>query len=173
MAPEDEGPWLQERGTDGGEREAGVQSRGSLQAPAGKEVRRAGVWQQGLVELAVLVAGPMDSLELKERDRLSQLFTPMRNIVQVKLKSSRIQNQLLHTLASTFLSGFIPSHFSFLSTLALVRKSVFQETHRLRKRTYSCWREGTVREFGMVMYTQLYSKWISNRDLRYSTWNSA
>ena len=68
MAPEDEGPWLQERGTDGGEREAGVQSRGSLQAPAGKEVRRAGVWQQGLVELAVLVAGPMDSLELKERE---------------------------------------------------------------------------------------------------------
>ena len=25
----------------------------------------------------------------------------------------------------------------------------------------------------MVMYTQLYSKWISNKDLTYSTWNSA
>lgn len=133
MAPKDEAPWLPERGTDGGGREAGVQSRGSLQAPAGEVVKRAGVWQQGLVELAVLVAGPMDSSELKETDRLSQLFTPMRNIVQVKLKSSRIQNQLLYTLASTLLSGFIPSHFSFLSTLALVRKSVFQETHRLGK----------------------------------------
>lgn len=84
MAPEDEGPWLQERGTDGGGREAGVQSRGNLQAPAGKEARWAGVWQEGLVELAVLVAVPVDSSELQERDRLSQLFTPIRQ--QVKLK---------------------------------------------------------------------------------------
>lgn len=63
-----------------------MHSRGNLQAPAGKEARRAGVWQEGLVELAVLVAGPKDPSELKETDRLSQLFTPMRHIVQVKLK---------------------------------------------------------------------------------------
>ena len=29
-----------------------------------------------------------------------------------------------------------------------------------------------VREFGMVMYTQLYVRWITNKDLLYSTWNS-
>ena len=34
-------------------------------------------------------------------------------------------------------------------------------------------REGIVREFGMVMYTLLYLKWITNEDLLYSTWNSA
>ena len=34
-------------------------------------------------------------------------------------------------------------------------------------------REGTIREFGMGMYTQLYLKWISSKDLVYSTWNSA
>jgi len=32
-------------------------------------------------------------------------------------------------------------------------------------------REGIVREFGKVMYILLYSKWITNKDLLYSTWN--
>ena len=30
-----------------------------------------------------------------------------------------------------------------------------------------------VREFGRDMYTRLYLKWITNKDLLYSTWNSA
>ena len=34
-------------------------------------------------------------------------------------------------------------------------------------------REAIVREFGMDMYTLLYVKWITNKDLLYSTWNSA
>ena len=33
--------------------------------------------------------------------------------------------------------------------------------------------EGIVREFGMNVYTMRYLKWITNRDLLYSTWNSA
>ena len=33
--------------------------------------------------------------------------------------------------------------------------------------------KGIVRAFGKVMYTLLYSKWITNKDLLYSTWNSA
>ena len=48
-----------------------------------------------------------------------------------------------------------------------------KETHRLRKQPYGCWGEGIVRDFGKVMYTLLYSKWITNKDLLYSTWNSA
>ena len=35
------------------------------------------------------------------------------------------------------------------------------------------WREGRVREFGRDMYTLLYLKWITNKDLLYSTRNSA
>ena len=31
---------------------------------------------------------------------------------------------------------------------------------------------GIVRGFGMVIYTLLYLKWITSRDLLYSTWNS-
>ena len=31
---------------------------------------------------------------------------------------------------------------------------------------------GIVREFGMIMYTPLYLKWITNKDLLYTTWNS-
>ena len=32
---------------------------------------------------------------------------------------------------------------------------------------------GTVREFGMDMYTLLYLRWITNEDLLYSSGNSA
>ena len=35
------------------------------------------------------------------------------------------------------------------------------------------WRKGIVREFGMDMYTLLYLKWITNKDVLYSTGNSA
>ena len=35
------------------------------------------------------------------------------------------------------------------------------------------WAEGIVTEFGMDMYTLLYIKWITNKDLLYSTRNSA
>ena len=52
-----------------------------------------------------------------------------------------------------------------------------KQTHRLRERTYDYWaegwEEGIVREFGMDMYALLYSKWITNRGLLYSTGNSA
>ena len=34
-------------------------------------------------------------------------------------------------------------------------------------------REGIVREFGIVVYTLLYLKWITNKCLLYSTWHSA
>ena len=52
-----------------------------------------------------------------------------------------------------------------------------EETHGLREWTYGCWgtewEEGIVREFGMDMYTVLYLKWITDKDLLYSTGNSA
>ena len=35
------------------------------------------------------------------------------------------------------------------------------------------WGEGIFREFGMNMYTLLYLKWITNKDLLYCTGNSA
>ena len=47
-----------------------------------------------------------------------------------------------------------------------------KETHRLRKQTYGCQGEGVVKDFGKVMYTLLYLKWIPNKDLVYSTGNS-
>ena len=31
--------------------------------------------------------------------------------------------------------------------------------------------EGIIRKFGMDIYTLLYLKWITNKDLLYSTWN--
>ena len=33
--------------------------------------------------------------------------------------------------------------------------------------------EGIVMEFGNITYTLLNSKWVMNKDLLYSTWNSA
>ena len=35
------------------------------------------------------------------------------------------------------------------------------------------WEKETVREFGIDMYTLLYLKWITNKDLLYTTGNSA
>jgi len=46
-----------------------------------------------------------------------------------------------------------------------------KETHRLREWTYGCWGEGTVREFGMDMYTLLYLKRIMNKNLLCSIGN--
>ena len=48
-----------------------------------------------------------------------------------------------------------------------------KETQRLRERTYGCQAEGIVRESGMDMYTLLYLRWMTNKDLLYSTGNSA
>ena len=48
-----------------------------------------------------------------------------------------------------------------------------KQTHSPRKWTYGCRQvvgEGIVREFGMDMYKLLYWKWITNKDLLYSTW---
>ena len=51
------------------------------------------------------------------------------------------------------------------------------KTHSLREQTYGCqgegWGEGIVMEFGMDMYTLLNLKWITDKDLLYSTGNSA
>ena len=53
-----------------------------------------------------------------------------------------------------------------------------KETHKRREPTFGCpgqegWGEGIVREFGIDMYTLLYLKWITSKDLLNSTWNSA
>ena len=51
-----------------------------------------------------------------------------------------------------------------------------KQTHRLREGTYGYGGKlggGIVREFGSDMYTLLYLKWITNKDLLYSTGNSA
>ena len=51
-----------------------------------------------------------------------------------------------------------------------------KQTHRLWKWPYGClgeeWGEGVVREFGMGIYTLIYFKWITNKDLLYSAQNS-
>ena len=46
-------------------------------------------------------------------------------------------------------------------------------TQSHRKQMYGCQGEEIVREFGEVVYTLLYFKWITNKDLLYSTRNSA
>ena len=52
-----------------------------------------------------------------------------------------------------------------------------KQIHSLREQTYGCqgegWEEWIVKELGINMYTQLYFKWITNKDILYSTENSA
>ena len=51
-----------------------------------------------------------------------------------------------------------------------------KQTHRFRERNYSYqgegWGEGIAGEFRIDMYILLYLKWITNKDLLYSTENS-
>ena len=47
-----------------------------------------------------------------------------------------------------------------------------KQTHRLREWAYGCQGEGTGSDFEKVKYTLLYLKWIANKYLWYSTWNS-
>ena len=42
-----------------------------------------------------------------------------------------------------------------------------KETHTLRKQTYGCQGEGIVRECGKVMYTLLYSKWVTRTTVQH------
>ena len=51
------------------------------------------------------------------------------------------------------------------------------QTHGLREGTYGYqgqgWEEGLLRQLGMDVYTLLYLKWITSKDLLSSTGNSA
>ena len=47
-----------------------------------------------------------------------------------------------------------------------------KETHRLRKQTYGCWGEKIGSLESLNIYTAIYSEWITNKNLLYSTWNS-
>ena len=46
-----------------------------------------------------------------------------------------------------------------------------KETHRLRKQTLGCQGDVAVKDLGKVMYTLLCLKWITSRNILYSTWN--
>ena len=48
-----------------------------------------------------------------------------------------------------------------------------KQTHRHRKQTRDSCREGIVKDFGKVRYTLLYLKWMANKNLLYTTCNSA
>ena len=60
----------------------------------------------------------------------------------------------------------------------LKRNDINELTYKIkrltdRKRTHGCQREGIVKHLGNVMHTLLYLKWITNKDLLHSAWNSA
>ena len=42
-------------------------------------------------------------------------------------------------------------------------------TKEKETQTYGCFEEGRVREFGAIMHALLYFKWMTNKDLLYST----
>ena len=98
-------------------------------------------------------------------------------------------NQAIHSKIQTDLESVIWSEISqtekekrhMTSLVCENQKEIIQmnllriqkETHRLRKQTHGCRGEGIVEDFEKLMYTLLYLKWITNKNLLYSTWNSA
>ena len=63
------------------------------------------------------------------------------------------------------ISRDIPYYVECKKMIQINLLTKYKEMHRLRKLTYGCWGEGIVREFGKVMYTLVYLKWITNKDL--------
>ena len=57
--------------------------------------------------------------------------------------------------------------------MTLLTKHRLTDLMNLRLPGGNAWGEGLVREFGIDTYTLLYLKWITNKDLLYSTGNSA
>ena len=59
--------------------------------------------------------------------------------------------------------------------MVLVRQLIFDSGEKTINpcRGWEGERGGIVREFGVDMYTRLYLKWITNKDLLCSAWNSA
>ena len=60
----------------------------------------------------------------------------------------------------------------------MIQKNLFtkpKQIHRLKRRNSWLWGagRGIVREFGIYTYTLLFLEWIINKDLLYSTGNSA
>ena len=49
-------------------------------------------------------------------------------------------------------------------------RSIYEDANKMNLMSLG---EGIVTDFGMDMYTLLYLKWITNKDLLYSTGNSA
>ena len=58
-------------------------------------------------------------------------------------------------------------------TGAMPVRNGFLKLSELENELNGCQAEGIIGDFGKVMYTLLYLKWITNKDLLYSTWNSA
>ena len=54
---------------------------------------------------------------------------------------------------------------------------IIERSTDLENELISCygegWAERVVMNFGVETYTPLYLKWVTNKDLLYSTWNSA
>ena len=90
-----------------------------------------------------------------------------------------LESVLLSEVSQREISYDIACMQNFFKMIQMNLFTKHTDTHRLRKLTYGYGRgagreKRIVREFGIDMYTLLYLKWISNKDLLvHSTWNSA
>ena len=89
-----------------------------------------------------------------------------------------LESVLLSEVSQREISYDIACMQNFFKMIQMNLFTKHTDTHRLRKLTYGYGRgagreKRIVREFGIDMYTLLYLKWITSKDLLNSTWNSA
>ena len=97
------------------------------------------------------------------------------------MKSCHLQQHgRTKSVTLTFRNDFIHTHWGAYILLGhtYTNEHTYKTKIRLTEQAYGCqgkgWGEGTAREFKMDMYTLLYfKKWITNKDLLYSSRNSA
>ena len=89
-------------------------------------------------------------------------------------RSSQPRDRNCISCVSCIAGGFLlQNHQGSLSYLVLYNKSP-QKLATVLEWSFGYWgKGGRDREFGKVVYTRLYLKWITNKDLLYITWNSA
>ena len=107
-------------------------------------------------------------MDTRVHHRKPKLYLPYFQI-QRALEIKNLSNRLL---SQRYIPELMTSGQLFPQVEMIQMNLQNKGTHRIRECTYDCQlRKGTVKDFGKVRYTSLYLKWITNKNLLYSTWN--
>ena len=90
----------------------------------------------------------------------------LKSVIMSKKVRQRWKNTVWHPL-------YVDSKMKEYKWTYLQNRNRLTDFEHKRVVVWEGWGKRTVREFAKDLYTPLYLRWITNKDLLYSTWNSA